>query len=181
MFDRLFRNRRKQDALESEIVELQKALITIFTEAWRDECQSIGAPAGVSAKALASMMEAFSAAAFRVMFERFSITKHAPPRTLWLIVFTSVLEAKTHPTVTVDAAIEILRSRYARKGLNDAAPAPRGPARCLEATGRVPTVPLPILSELFSWGWIEKAKMPSSEGHWDGAIQKRVLCFPRGT
>ena len=58
-------------------------------------------------------MERFSTDAFRFMFENFPLTKHAPPFSLWMIIFAAVQDAKTHPQVLLDDAIEVLRKRYA--------------------------------------------------------------------
>lgn len=69
---------------------------------------------------LAERIDVFSVVAFRGMFENYPSTKSAPIGTLWMMIFTAILESKTHPAAEVNAAIAKLEAKYFRLQRADA-------------------------------------------------------------
>jgi len=62
---------------------------------------------------LAERIDAFSVVAFRGMFENYPSSKSAPIGALWMMIFTAILESKTHPAAEVDTAVATLEAKYA--------------------------------------------------------------------
>ena len=83
--------------------------IAAFTKTWRD----LDHPPASTPEQLSAEIEKFSVNAFHAMFTNFPLTKHLPPDNLWLMVFTSVLKARTHPNELVNKAIALLETKYA--------------------------------------------------------------------
>ena len=100
--------KKKESDAGGELRETMALCIEIFRRTWLDAKHS--SPTAIE---LASEMEVFSASAFHLMYEKFPITRQAPPMVLWLTVFTAVAEAKTHSQDLVNGAVEILRQKYA--------------------------------------------------------------------
>ncbi len=90
-----------------QIVEIQKLCIEAFKRTWRDLPHN-----SVSPEDLADEIEMFSVSAFRFMFEKFPLTKEAPPYFLWLTIVTAVLESGSYSTDLVNQAIELLGGKY---------------------------------------------------------------------
>ena len=93
---------------DERIRRTQDECIAICRDVWR----TANPPQRTDPAALAEDIDRFAVGAFRYMFTNHPSTKDAPPYHLWLIVFTSILEAKTHPTPLVNEAIELLRAKY---------------------------------------------------------------------
>jgi hypothetical protein len=93
---------------DERIRRTQDECIAICRDVWR----TATLPPRSDPAALAEDIDRFAVGAFRYLHTNHPATKHAQPFDLWLIVFTSILEAKTHPTPLVNEAIELLRSKY---------------------------------------------------------------------
>lgn len=103
-----FRKKSKEPNARPQVEAATKVCVEVFTRTWRDLDPKAETP-----DELAYEIEKFSSDAFRFMFEKFPITKHAPPFSLWMIIFTAVQGAKTHPQTQLNEAIAMLRERYA--------------------------------------------------------------------
>jgi hypothetical protein len=96
-----------QPAVDAEIKATYDLCVAAFTKTWRDLNPTASTPEGLAAE-----IERFAQGAFSWMFTRFPITQHAPPFTLWLAIFTAILEANTHPKDLTNKAIDLLRDKY---------------------------------------------------------------------
>lgn len=103
-----FSRKRKHESDEAELAPTQDDCIAICKEVWRQSPP----PQTNDPAALAKEIDRFAEGAFDYMYKRFPATKHARPFNLWLIVFTAISEAKTHPPLVVKAAIDLLRTKY---------------------------------------------------------------------
>ena len=103
-----FKRKQRQKDSDARVKATISLCTEIFRRTWLDAVHNSTTPLE-----LAEEMELFSQSAFRLMYEKFPITRQAPPFLLWLTVFTAVAEASTHPQDTVNDAIEMLRQRYA--------------------------------------------------------------------
>jgi hypothetical protein len=103
-----FLRSKQKPELSADLVKETLATCTeVFKKTWLGVLHK-----SISGAELAAEMEYFSTSAFKFMFEKFPVTRTAPPFVLWLAVFTAVAEAKTHPTSTVNEAVELLRRKY---------------------------------------------------------------------
>jgi hypothetical protein len=102
------RKKQPQSNVDAQIRLIQDQCVAVFTKTWRDLHSRASTP-----EELASEIEKFSTSAFRFMFTNYPLTKHTPRYALWIIIFTSVFEARTHPTELVNRAIDLLRTKYA--------------------------------------------------------------------
>jgi hypothetical protein len=93
---------------DERIRRTQDECIAICRDVWRTG----NPPPRSDPAALAEDIDRFAVGAFHYLHTNHPSTKHAQPFDLWLIVFASILEAKTHPTPLVNEAIELLRSKY---------------------------------------------------------------------
>jgi hypothetical protein len=103
-----FRKTPTADDIVAQGTAIMEVCIEAFKRTWIDLNPQAPTP-----EALAAKIEEFAQTAFRFMFERFPITKDAPPSFVWNTVFTAVLESKTHTTDEVNRAIDLLRKKYA--------------------------------------------------------------------
>lgn len=87
------------------------AIVASLGPKWRMFCQAVPFKPEVP---LADRIEAFAAPAIAGMLQHYPTTKSAPPGLLWMMVFTAILESKTHPAAEVNAAIAQLEAKYAR-------------------------------------------------------------------
>ena len=104
MFGFFGRKRRSEDA---EVGSTQDDCIAICKEVWRQSPPQTNDP-----DTLAKEIDRFAEGAFDYMYKRFPTTRHVQPFNLWLIVFTAISDAKTHPPPVVNAAIDLLRTKY---------------------------------------------------------------------
>jgi hypothetical protein len=87
------------------------AIVASLGPKWKMFCEKMPFKAEVP---LADRIEAFAAPAFAGMLQHYPSTKSAPAGMLWMMVFTAILESKTHPVDEVNAAIAQLEAKYAR-------------------------------------------------------------------
>jgi hypothetical protein len=97
----------------AEVEKEAKAIFDLCVEAFRRTWVDL-AHHSATPEELAAEIEEFSQTAFRFMFTRFPLTKQAPPKFVWLTVFTAVLESKTYPVEQVNRAIDLLRAKHAQ-------------------------------------------------------------------
>ena len=101
---------KKRKAPTDQVMDDAAKIIEALKPKWEMFCQTIPFRADVP---LANRIEAFASPAMAGMMQQYPSTKSAPPSVLWLMVFTAVLESKTHPTADVNAAIAQLEMKYA--------------------------------------------------------------------
>jgi hypothetical protein len=102
-----FGKKSAQADIDSQAKAAYEQSVEIFKRTWAELNPKASTP-----EQLAHEIELFSGNAFRFIYTKFPITKHAPPSILWMAVFTAVLESKTHPTDEVNKAINLLRAKY---------------------------------------------------------------------
>jgi hypothetical protein len=102
-----FSKKQTQADLDAEAKQIYVQCVEVFKRTWAELN-----PRAATAEQLAFEIEQFSADAFRFMYTKFPLTKHAPASLLWMAVFTAVLECRTHPTDQVNNAIDLLRAKY---------------------------------------------------------------------
>ena len=103
-----FRKKSDPPDVEAQIKAVYDVCVGAFTKTWLDLN-----PRTTTIEELAVEINKFGVMATQIMFTKFPIMKQAPGKVIWLIIFTAVLEAKTHPVDDVNKAIDLLRARYA--------------------------------------------------------------------
>jgi hypothetical protein len=99
-----------QADVENQSAANYKRCVEIFKKTWVKLNPKVSTVAQ-----LAFEIERFSATALRFVYTKTSYLKHAPPRTIWLAVFTAVAESKIHPTDQVNEAINLLNASMLTK------------------------------------------------------------------
>lgn len=105
----MFWKKRKSPA---ELVKADtRTIIRSLGPKWRMFCETLPFKEDVP---LWQRIEAFAQPAIAGMMQHYPSSKHAPPGMLWMMIFTAILESKTHPADEVNAAIAQLEAKYAR-------------------------------------------------------------------
>lgn len=102
---------KKKKTLTDQVKAHSDAIVASLNPKWKVFCQTMPFKVEVP---LADRIEAFASPAIAGMLQHYSWTKAAPPGMLWMMVFTAILESKTHPVADVNAAIAQLEAKYAR-------------------------------------------------------------------
>ncbi len=87
------------------------AIVRSLGPKWRMFCETLIFKEDVP---LWQRIELFANPALEFMFQNYPSMKHAPPKLLWMMIFTAILESKTHPTEEVNTAICQVLAKYAR-------------------------------------------------------------------
>jgi len=101
----------KKKPMATQMASDSAAIVDALRPKWKMFCETMPFPDDMP---LADRIEAFSAPAMAGMFKHYPSTKVAPPGVLWMMIFTAVLESKTHVVADVNAAIAQLEARHAR-------------------------------------------------------------------
>lgn len=102
---------KKKKSPADQVKADMDAIVTSLGPKWKMFCQTLPFKADVP---LADRIEMFATPAIAGMMQHYPSTKSAPPGMLWMMIFTAILESKTHPAAEVNAAIAQLEAKYAR-------------------------------------------------------------------